>query len=255
MTAGGISRIVVLGASNLTRGFQTVVLEARSTWGPDVEVLAAHGLGRSYGASSRVLVRTLPSILQSGVWQALDSLPEAGTRAFVTDIGNDILYGYSAEQILAWVEEAVVRLQRVASDITLTDLPLESIRRLSGARFVVFRSIFFPACRLSLAQALEVAEAVSAGLAKLCASRGVRFVRLPCSWYGLDPIHIRWSLWGSVWQEILGAGVTPAPGDGSFREAVRLCLLRPERRWLFGFEQRTPQAGVALAAGARVWLY
>jgi hypothetical protein len=29
----------------------------------------------------------------------------------------------------------------------------------------------------------------------------------------------------------------------------------PERRWLFGVEQVTPQTGRALPSGGRVWLY
>jgi hypothetical protein len=31
--------------------------------------------------------------------------------------------------------------------------------------------------------------------------------------------------------------------------------MAPERRWLFGWEQVTPQSGVVLASGGRVWLY
>jgi hypothetical protein len=136
-----VARVVALGASNLTRGFRAVVSAARAAWGPEVQVLAALGHGRSYGAPSRVVVRTLPGILESGLWRTLESLPELPTRALVADIGNDILYGSSAERILAWVEDALSRLQRVTRDIILTDLPLGSIRRLSQARFRVFRSI------------------------------------------------------------------------------------------------------------------
>ena len=58
-----VGRIVALGASNLTRGFQTLVSTARGAWGPYVEVLAALGHGRSYGAPSRLVFRTLPGIL------------------------------------------------------------------------------------------------------------------------------------------------------------------------------------------------
>jgi hypothetical protein len=31
--------------------------------------------------------------------------------------------------------------------------------------------------------------------------------------------------------------------------------MRPEHRWLFGVEQVTPQSGILLRGGGRVWLY
>ena len=119
-----VGRVVALGASNLTRGFQTIVSTSRSVWGPDVEVLAALGHGRSYGAPSNFMFRTLPSILKSSLWTELASRPPMATRGLVTDVGNDILYGFSIERTLGWVEEALVRLSRVTNDIVLTDLPL-----------------------------------------------------------------------------------------------------------------------------------
>jgi len=252
--AAEVARVVALGASNLTRGFRAVVSAARAAWGPEVQVLAALGHGRSYGAQSRVIVRTLPGILASGLWRRLESLPELPTRALVADVGNDILYGASAEQILAWVEEALSRLQRVTRDIILTDLPLVSIRRLSQARFLLFRSILFPSCRLSLDQVLEIAECVNAGLVDLSTARGVRLFRLNPAWYGLDPIHVRPSLSRSVWPEILD--VRPvASASSPLRERLTISLMPPERRWILGMEQFTPQAGVALPSGGRVWLY
>ena len=175
---GDVGRVVVLGASNLTRGFQTVVSTARAAWGPSVEVLAALGHGRPYGAKSRLLVRTLPGILESGLWRGLESRPQAPTRGLVTDVGNDILYGFSAEQTLTWVAEALSRLRRFTRDIVVTDLPLASICRLSKAKFLVFRSILVPSCRLSLTQVLERAERVNAGLAELSAAHGAKFFRL-----------------------------------------------------------------------------
>jgi hypothetical protein len=117
-----------------------------------VEVLAALGHGRSYGARSQVVFRTLPGILDSGLWHELAARPHLATRALVTDVGNDILYGFSPEQTLAWVAEALRRLSHVTNDIVVTDLPLVSIRRLSRLKFLAFRSILVPSCRLSLAQ-------------------------------------------------------------------------------------------------------
>src|SRR5262245_54573300 len=109
--SGDIGRIVALGASNLTRGLQTVVSTARGTWGPGVEVLAALGHGRSYGARSHFVFRGLPGILDSGLWGELESRPHVATRALITDVGNDILYGFSPEQTLEWVGEALRRLR------------------------------------------------------------------------------------------------------------------------------------------------
>jgi hypothetical protein len=252
--AAEVARVVALGASNLTRGFRTVVSAARAAWGPEIQVLAALGHGRSYGAPSRVVFRTLPGILESGLWQTLEFLPELPTRALVADVGNDILYGVPAERILAWVEEALSRLHRLTPDIILTDLPLASIRRLSQARFLVFRSILFPSCRLSLSQVLEIAERVNAGLVELADSCGIRLFRLDPAWYGLDPIHIRPSLRRSAWTEILDTR-SAAKGSSPWLEGLTLCLMPPERRWIFGVEQFTPQSGLALPSGGRVWLY
>jgi len=220
-----VARVVALGASNLTRGFQTVVSTARAAWGPNVEIVAALGHGRSYGAHSRFVIRTLPGILQSGLWRHLESLSAAPTRALVTDVGNDILYGFSAQQTLAWTAEAVDR-----------------------------RSILIPSCRLSLGEILQTAEQVNDGLAALAAARSIQFLPLNPEWYTFDPIHIRPSHWRPAWQEILGSK-SRAGRDGGRLEGLKLYFTPPERQWLFGMEQFTPQAGRQLPSGARVWLY
>ncbi|MCP9471955.1 MAG: hypothetical protein NNA30_04410 [Nitrospira sp.] len=253
--ADRIERIVALGASNLTRGFHTIVASARSVWGPEVEVFAALGHGRSYGAPSRFLIRTLPGILKSGLWHELERQPRKITRGLVTDVGNDILYGFPVERIVGWVEEVLVRLGRTTQDIVLTGLPLASIRRLTTLKFLAFRTVLVPSCRLSLAQVLDRAEQVNGGMALLAAKYGVEFFPLNPAWYGFDPIHIRPWLWRSAWRQILGVTLDAQGDRGSMLEAARLYFMRPEHRWLFGREQVTRQSGVVLRSGGRVWLY
>lgn len=250
-----MARIVALGASNLTRGFRTIVSTARSVWGPDVEILAAFGHGRSYGAPSQFLFRTLPGILKCGLWTELERRPPMMTRALVTDVGNDILYGFSVERTLGWVEEVLRRLRRVTQDIVLTGLPLAAVYRLSRIKFLVFRSMLVPSCRLTLAQVIENAERVNEGLLRLSQMYGAKFVHLHPAWYGFDPIHVRPSCWRTAWQEILGESVPGSREVRSMVESVRLYLMRPERRSIFGIEQVTPQSGVALRPGGQVWLY
>jgi hypothetical protein len=251
-------RLIALGASNLTRGFPAVVNTARSTWGAALEVYAALGLGRSYGLRSRILARTLPSILESGLWARLAAAPPGPTRALVTDVGNDILYGAETETILSWVAECVRRLRAVGAEIVLTDLPVFSIRRLSKARFLFFRSVLVPACRLSLSQVTDRAEAVSEGLGHLAAAEGLFYTRLRDEWYGFDPIHIRPRYWKPAWQEILGMGMKPGPGTAEpppHIPAAALYFAAPERRWICGVERRCPQPSLRSRGGTDVWVF
>lgn len=248
------ARVVALGASNLTRGLPILVSAARSRSGPDVEVFAALGLGRSYGMESRVLARTLPGILHSGLWPALAKRPPLRTRALITDVGNDILYGASPTQILEWVEAALGRVGRYTDDVVVTGLPLDSIRRLSPAKFLAFRTILFHRCRLPFTGIVDAAERIDAGLARLAASHGARFVSLRPDWYGFDPVHIRPGRWGAAWCEILGEDAS-GRNRQSIAETVRIHALSPERQRLFGVERVNVQQGVRLAAGGKVWLY
>jgi hypothetical protein len=248
-----ITRVVALGASNLTRGLPALVSAARSAWGPGVELLLALGLGRSYGARSRVGFRSLPSILESGLWDELQRMPAAATRALMTDIGNDVLYGFSTPQILEWVTAVASRLQTLTADVVLTDLPMASLRRTSRRRLVFFRSILYPPCRLTYQEILERTEALNAGLERLAEARGLRLLRQRGEWYGFDPIHIRPLRWRDAWHEILD--VPPDASHASRLEALRLYAAAPERQWLFGVERVVPQHGRPLPSGGRLWLY
>jgi hypothetical protein len=151
------------------------------------------------------------------LWRQLESHSAVHTRAFVTDVGNDILYGFTAEQTVTWVAEAVERLQKFTTDIVLTDLPLAGIGRLSQAKFLAFRSILVPSCRLSLGEVMRAAEHLNDGLATLAAARGIQFFRLKPEWYGFDPIHIRPSQWRPAWQEILGSPSGATRNGGGLR--------------------------------------
>ncbi len=50
----------------------------------------------------------------------------------MTDVGNDVIYEVPAPLILEWVEDAVDRLQAYTTDIVLTDLPVDSIKKLKS---------------------------------------------------------------------------------------------------------------------------
>src|SRR6478736_5827625 len=137
-------RVILLGASNLTRSFPTVVSAVRQTWSEPVEIMAAMGHGRSYGQDSSVLGKKISGIFPCALWQDLQNRPTLPTAALVTDIGNDMLYGVSPNLMLDWVERCLDRLAEVGATILVTQMPAASIERLGERQFQFFRRMFFP---------------------------------------------------------------------------------------------------------------
>jgi hypothetical protein len=252
-------RIVLLGASNLTRGISTVIETAWSLWGSPLEVLAALGHGRSYGLTSRVLGRELPGIRRCGLWDDLATRPPAETAALVTDVGNDLLYGASVSEILGWVSESFDRLAARRARMILTLLPLESVETLSDWRYWLLRTCTFPGCRARRLEILEHAVELNAGLKQLAAERRVTTVEQPGRWYGFDPIHIRLTHWRDAWREILSswsdAPQAATAARGSMTRWLYLRSLPPAERRLFGRERRALQPSGRLRDGTTVALY
>jgi hypothetical protein len=231
---------------------------ARLDHGGPLELIAAVGHGRSFGQESWVLGRKLPGILECGLWRALERDRRPGV-GLVTDVGNDVAYGVSVPRILEWVRDAVDRLLEAGIRPAVARLPMASLRTIGAVRFAVFRRLFFPGCRLTLAEALTRAAEVDAGLVDLAAARGLGLVVPETDWYGMDPIHIRRRCERRAWRSMCSAWAAPplviedrlappAPVRGTWR-------WRPERRWWFGVERRAAQPSRRLADGTTVALY
>ncbi len=251
-------RVVVLGASNVTTGIATVVETARRIFGRPLDVLAAAGLGRAYGVPSQVLLRTLPSILSCGLWNALETRPPAQTFALVTDIGNDVIYGASPAHAANSVDACLARLATCANRIVVTRLPLEGIGRLSRWRFRLFRTLFFPGSRLDWKVAAGSAKELDGHVTALAEKYGARLVEPDARWFGLDPIHIRRRCWPEAWMRILGPWASDAsipPVNASRRMSFLLRTRRPQQQGLAGFELRTRQPAARLSDGTTVSFY
>jgi hypothetical protein len=252
-------RVVLLGASNLTGAIATVVETALRLWGGPLDVLAALGNGRSYGLRKSWLGRELPGITGCALWEAWDHRPPAPTAALVTDIGNDLLYEVPVPEILGWIEACVDRLGRADARVVLTALPLCNVSRVSPRTYTVMRSAMFPRSRLDFATLVDRAQELDRQLRQLARTRGLLLAEHRPEWYGLDPFHIRARHWPAAWREILSpwSRQTPAPPvpPATLRNRLYLRLLAPDRRWLFGWEQRRAQPAGRLPDGTTVALY
>lgn len=252
------ARVILLGASNVTKGISVIIETAQSILGKPLDVYCAIGHGRSYGTKSFVLVRSLPSIVDAPLWKVLDDSPrDVPTYALIADVGNDIMYGHLPHVIAGWVEQCIDRLQRHGSNIVMTSLPLQRMERLSSRQYLVARTLLFPSNRLSFAEVRSRAGDVVDRLESLAATHNIPLVELPRSWYGIDPIHLRSSVKRDAWRAILQHWRRDhtMPAHGSLFRWIRLRTLSPQQWWLLGMQRGRPQPAATLADGTRVSLY
>lgn len=265
------ARLVLLGASNLTRAISTVIETSRLMFSSPLEIFAAIGHGRSYGMRSRVLLRELPSILECGLW---DALAQTSTRtraesskgektqtfALITDVGNDIIYGASPQKVAAWVEQCIERLLHHGASIAMTSLPIESIRAVQPWQFTIVKTMLFPRHKLTYEDAIRRANELHDLIVDLAQRRDVRIVESRATWYGFDPIHIRMRNWSEAWSEILSTCAMCGGDDQrcakpSISRWLRLRMMTPQKWWLAGREMSHPQPAGRFADGTVISLF
>lgn len=253
--------VVVLGASNVSRGLARLAAATTARQSGPVDLFVAAGHGRSYGANSRVLMRRLPSILGCGLWRALDrERVDHGrnVQALVTDIGNDLLYGFTVEQVAAWVRESLARLSARGATIAVTRLPLESVARVGPLRYRALRTLYVPGCPLSLHALKDAVARLDAEVVAAATDFGAAVLDQPGDWYGLDAMHIRHRCLDTLWHQACDAwGCGPAAhiGRASLAEWARLGSRSAEVRSLAHVPRFTPQPAYRSRKALRAWLY
>lgn len=241
-------RVVLLGASNLTRGMSTAIETARLAWNEPVSIFLAAGHGRSYGATSTVLGRRLPGIIDCGLWRSLNDAPAGPTAALITDIGNDLIYGSSVEVVFRWVETCLDRLAGAESTAILTGLPLAGLKERPRWHFDLLKRLLFPSLKLRYEDVIERAYQLDERLTQLASERAIARIVPHRQWYGWDPIHIQMRYWPVAWQEILSPWSNSEKNfptaTSSFRRWFYLRRLRPaERVWLGRNQYQTQPCG------------
>ena len=270
VTSANRHRVVLLGASNVTRCISTVVETAQIVLGADsLDVYAAIGNGRSYGKRSKILIRSIDGTVECGLWDAVEKHRQVNTQqstaALITDIGNDILYGHDPEQIAKWIEMCIQRLLGWTDNIIVTELPLQRLEKMSARQYCAARSILFPSQSMSYEEALRRIDHLHTSVCNLADQYKLKRVQPRGEWYGIDPIHIQSRSWSIAWQTILRAWREDAASKhsqdeiplakGSISRYLRLRTARPARWWLLNQPRSTPQPATRLAGGTLVSLY
>ena len=207
---------------------------------------------------SRVLLRSLPGIVECGLWPELDRRDAAPAYVVITDIGNDLGYGFPVASVAGWVEWCLERLLASGARVVITCLPEDSLRRVGPARFYLARSLLFPRSRLTRRAALRSAAELNDRLRDLATARGAAVVEPRTEWYGLDAIDIRKRWRGEAWREILAGWGHDRRANGAPACQPSACCggaLRPQRWRFAGVEKHCDQPCARLADGTEISLY
>lgn len=117
---------IIFGASNVTLNLPLIHRIICKSSSKPVKLFVAAGHGRSYCSASsigfaKLPIRSLPSISNCGIWRAIESefsfktTLNSSTSLLITDIGNDLLYGFSPETITDAIRNSIIRLQTIYS--------------------------------------------------------------------------------------------------------------------------------------------
>lgn len=253
-------RVVCLGASNLARCLGPLWSTMHAIHDQPLDVMMAMGHGRSYGSKSHFLAqaRSLPGISDCDLWTELSQRDALPTTALVTDIGNDLLYGYSPEEIASWVEQCLDRLDKINARCAVTRLPVENLDQLSPWWFWCMRTLMFPGCRITSQELRAAATKVNELLEGICDRQNCTLLAHRLDWYGIDPLHIRRKHAALAYQEWLNAwGKT---SEQKYRplssiEWLHLRTRLPKQYWLLGRPLKCEQPTAVFADGTRLSMF
>ena len=207
---GSRRAVVVLGASNVSRGLPRLAATARVRAAGPLDLFVAAGHGRGYGVSTRVWQRRLPSILASGLWRALDRERAEEPLAVITDVGNELLYGLGVSAVASAVREAAERLADRGARLAIMGLPIAGIGRVGHVQYRLLRTLYVPGCLLSLAEIKDASRWLDDELQAIAADTRGAFLEQPGDWYGLDAIHVKRSHLDALWHRVCDAWTLPA---------------------------------------------
>jgi len=253
-------RLIVLGASNVAKSLEVLLNVAPRMIAKPLEVYAAIGRGRSYGTQSKFLFRRLPGILESELWPTLESRANsAKTSCVITDIGNDLLYSRTVDQIIDWLEQCIIRLRLTDGPIAVTGIPLAGVRTLAPYKFRALRTMMFPGSTLELSTVQQRAEELDARLQALAQEDDITFIPQKPEWYGFDPIHWKVPKRPEVWHTILTtlghSAFDYTRVRSSFFHEMKHWMTRPHKRTLFGVKQAKVQPVIQRGEHLTVALY
>ncbi|MBI4389218.1 MAG: SGNH/GDSL hydrolase family protein, partial [Nitrospinae bacterium] len=117
-------------------------------------------------------------------------------------IGNDIMYGASAEDIVADLEAIFEKLRGLGADILATPIPEVFENDFGEFYFRCLRFLFYPRSSVDRERAAGAVRRINRFLNDSEKERGIRLIRGLDRYCGFDKIHYDYLQMHRVWSEI-----------------------------------------------------
>ena len=182
---------VFLGASNLARGYSALADCLVRCLAPDpVEILHAMGPGRGYCARGGVFNITYPPIGSCGILKSAINRAQGARHvvAFITDIGNDIMYDVPVSEITSCLDTLFQNFEALGFDVIVNPIPLDFSEDVSKRQFRILRSVFYPHSSVGYSKAANAVTTVNGFLRDSVCGR-IHLLPSMKNFCGVDKIH------------------------------------------------------------------
>ena len=205
-----------LGASNLARsycGLKSCITRCLSP--RSVSFIHALGPGRGYIREGGIFNVVYPPILNCGIFEGVPGRGDQQVVALITDIGNDIMYGVPAKEIIAGLRSIFATLREAEARIFITLIPVNLQDDIDEFYFRALRRIFFPSSTVAYDQASEAVREINKFILE-SANENLKVIGGLEQYCGFDKIHYSllkscpaWSYIASNLTDSLGTTASP----------------------------------------------
>lgn len=196
---------LLLGASNLARGYSLLNRHISKCLGDsNTEFLNALGPGRGFCARGGMFNFTYPPIQDCRILEAAEKKTNDARAVLITDIGNDLMYGISADTLIECLDSLIERMLLWNAEIFLASIHVNMKKDVSPATFFILRFIFYPGSKVTYEETDSFITKVNSYLEeKARKNEKVHLITGMESYAGLDKIHYSMLKTHLAWSQVI----------------------------------------------------
>ena len=220
---------LLMGASNLARGYSMLTHHLSECLKKNkTEFLNALGPGRGFCTRGGIFNITYSPIQDSQVIESAEKKSKEALHTVVlfTDIGNDLMYGVSADTLIASLDIMIDEILKWDADIFLTSIHVNLKKDISPTIFLVLRFLLYPSSKanyeemdLSIHQINDYLED------KVSENQRMHLITGLEAFAGLDKIHYSLlkthAAWSAVAEKIFRVINVPAQKNLRLMDGIR----------------------------------